>query len=92
MRDDCDEELADVKAAAQREIRAIQHQSESEIERALGLLTLEIDVCTAIKDKIIGERDWQQERLKKFATMLHIPRLHFDFILTNGIDKFVDKC
>ena len=92
MKEEFERALGKVKADAQAEIRAIRDQSESEIERALGMLTLEINVATAIKDKIIHENRWQQEKLKKFATMLHIPRLHFQFIQENGIDKFVDKC
>lgn len=55
-------------------------------------MTYEVDICTLIKDKMINENTWQAEKLKKFATLLRIPRLHFDYIEKHGINEFVNYC
>ena len=41
---------------------------------------------------MIETNKWQAEKLKHFATMLRIPRLHFDYIEKHGVDEFVDYC
>ena len=30
--------------------------------------------------------------MRKFATLLRIPRLHWDYIEKHGVDEFVDYC
>lgn len=55
-------------------------------------MTLEVKVCTAIKDKMLSENKWMAEKLRKFATIIRIPRLHFDYIEKYGINTFVDFC
>lgn len=52
----------------------------------------EIDVATIIKDKMITQNEIQEKKLKKFATLLRIPRLHFEYIEKHGVDEFVDFC
>ena len=53
---------------------------------------LEIKVCNAIKDKMISQNEFQAEKLRKFATLLRIPRLHFEYIEKHGVNEFVDYC
>jgi ERCC4-related helicase len=52
----------------------------------------EVTICTLIKDKMVSENKWQAEKLIKFATMLRIPRYHFDYIEKYGVNEFVDYC
>ena len=36
--------------------------------------------------------DDQKEKLRKLATMLRVPRLHFQYIEKHGVDELVDFC
>jgi len=55
-------------------------------------MTYEVDVCTMIKDKMLGENKEMKEKLRKFATLLRIPRYHFDYIEKHGVNEFVSYC
>lgn len=52
----------------------------------------EIQINSLIKDKIIETNREQAKKLVKFATMLRIPRLHFDYIEKHGVSEFVEFC
>ena len=41
---------------------------------------------------MIDTNKWQAEKLKKFATLLRIPRLHFEYIEKHGVNEFVAFC
>lgn len=58
----------------------------------MGLMGIEIRVNQAIKDKMISTNIEQAEKLKKFATILRIPRLHFEYIEKHGVFEFVEYC
>ena len=49
-------------------------------------------VANAITEKMKEETEWQREKLRKFATILRVPRLHFDYIEKHGVDEFVEFC
>ena len=36
------------------------------------------------------EVEWQREKLRKFATILRVPRLHHKYIDDHGVDEFVE--
>lgn len=55
-------------------------------------LVAEIDVCTVIKEKMLVQNKQQADKLRKFATMLRVPRLHFEYIEKHGFNEFVDYC
>lgn len=42
--------------------------------------------------KLLAENKWKSEKLRKFGTMLRVPRLHFDYIDKHGFNEFVDYC
>jgi hypothetical protein len=86
------EDVSRLGSEARSEVRRVKDGCEAQIGRAVGLMNHEINVCTAIKDKMLGENKWQAEKLRKFATILRIPRLHFEYIEKHGIDEFVDFC
>jgi len=44
-----------IKRDAENKIRDTVNECEEQIERAIGLMTLEINVCTAIKDILIDD-------------------------------------
>ena len=58
----------------------------------MGLMGIEIRVNNAIKDSMISTNQEQAEKLKKFATILRIPRLHFEYIEKHGVFEFIEYC
>jgi hypothetical protein len=52
----------------------------------------EVEICTRIKDRVIEENTTQAAKLTKFATLLRIPRLHFEYIEKHGVNEFVEYC
>jgi len=73
-------------------LREIQEKCETELARAKGLLGLELRVTSAVTERVISDNKEQAVKLKKFATLLRIPRLHFEYIEKHGVDEFVDYC
>lgn len=62
------------------------------MRQAKGLLGLEIKVTSAVTDRLIKDNEVQAVKLRKFATLLRIPRLHWNYIEKHGVDEFVDYC
>tara|TARA_B110000285_G_C15118849_1_gene615847 strand:+ start:1101 stop:1421 length:321 start_codon:yes stop_codon:yes gene_type:complete len=52
----------------------------------------EVEICTQIKDKMLNENQQMAVKLKKFATIIKIPRLHFEYIEKYGVNEFVTYC
>ena len=82
----------EVHAQAEMRIRKVREECEQEKALVKSFLSLEIKVCTAIKDKMISQNEFQAEKLRKFATLLRIPRLHWQYIEKHGVNEFVDYC
>ena len=55
-------------------------------------MSIEVDVATTLKDRLIDENIQMKTKLSKFATLLRIPRTHFEYIEKHGVDEFVDFC
>ena len=55
-------------------------------------MNYEITVNSLIKDKLIVQNEIFSQKLTKFATMLRIPRLHFEYIEKHGINEFIEYC
>lgn len=53
---------------------------------------IEVNVSNTIRDSLVETNKWQSQKLRKFALLLRIPRLHFDYIEKHGVNKFVDFC
>jgi hypothetical protein len=58
----------------------------------MAIMGIEIRVNNAIKDRFISSNSEQGEKLKKFATILRIPRLHLEYIEKNGVFEFIEHC
>ena len=56
------------------------------------MLGLELKVTSEVTERLIKENKTQSDKLKKFATLLRIPRLHWKYIEKHGVDEFVDYC
>jgi hypothetical protein len=63
---------------------------DGEMKRLKKYLTFEVDIATTIKDKMVDTNLWQKNKLRKFATLLRIPRLHHEYIEKNGILDFIE--
>ena len=85
-------ETRKINEAAELKVEEAQEKCELETRRIKEFMTLEVKVCTAIKDKMLSENKWMAEKLRKFATIIRIPRLHFEYIEKYGINTFVDFC
>jgi len=44
-----------IRREAENQIRDTKRDSEEQVERAVGLMSLEINICTAIKDRMLSE-------------------------------------
>lgn len=77
---------------AEDKIEEAQEKQRIESKRTRDYMTHEINVCTAIKDKMLSENKWMAEKLRKFATIIRIPRMHFDYIEKHGANEFVEFC
>lgn len=55
-------------------------------------MSLEINICEAIKDKMLSENKGLIDKLKEFATILRIPRRHNKYIDDHGVDELIDFC
>ena len=62
------------------------------MKQARKLMSHEVEICTQIKDKMLNENMQMAEKLKKFATIIKIPRLHFEYIEKYGVNEFVTYC
>lgn len=49
-------------------------------------------MASAVTERLIRDNEVQAVKLRKFATLLRIPRLHWDYIEKHGVDEFVDYC
>lgn len=74
---------------AQREIAAAEEDAERRVQQTMAFFTLEINVANAIAERMIGDVKAKDEKLRKFATILRVPRLHFEYIDKHGVDEFV---
>mmetsp|Transcript_17288 Transcript_17288/g.26674 ORF Transcript_17288/g.26674 Transcript_17288/m.26674 type:complete len:176 (+) Transcript_17288:254-781(+) len=81
-----------IERTAEQKVNQIQEDCDKQLKQLREYMTIEINVAIAIKDKIINDNKFQQEKLKKFATLLAIPRLHFDYIEKHGVNQFVEFC
>lgn len=92
MKKDFDRQTKFIKQDTQSQIEEIETKCKNDMRRMNQFLTLEIDVATTIKDMIIDQNKWQAEKLRKFGTLLRVPRIHFQYIEKHGIDEFVEFC
>ena len=81
-----------IKREAEIQIRDAKRDSEEQVERAVGLMSLEINLCEAIKDRMLSENKGLIAKLKEFATILRIPRRHNKYIEEHGVDELIDFC
>ena len=45
-----------------------------------------------IQRTLLQERAHNLEKMREMATILKVPRLHFNYIKENGVDQFVERC
>lgn len=81
-----------VQIEAELEIEKVRSQTEHRMQQLKEFMDFEVELSTHIKDRIVGENKMQAEKLRKFATLLRIPRLHFDYIEKHGVNEFVEFC
>lgn len=77
LKEKFEKETRRIKRESEIAVRDTRRDCEEQIERAVGLMSMEINVCTAIKDKMLSENTELTDKLRRFATILRIPRYHF---------------
>lgn len=85
-------EIKRIRLGAEEQISKNKEECERRLFQVRAYLTAEIDVNSLIVSKLLAENKWKSEKLRKFGTMLRIPRLHFDYIDKHGFNEFVDYC
>lgn len=85
-------EIKRIRLGAEEQMRQNKEECERRLFQVRSYLTAEIDVNSLIVKKLLVENKWKTEKLRKFATMLRVPRLHFEYIGKHGFNEFVDYC
>lgn len=85
-------EIKRIRLNAEDQIAKSKEECEKRLYNVRSYLTAEIDVNSKIVEKLLAENKWKSEKLRKFGTMLRVPRLHFDYIDKHGYNEFVDYC
>lgn len=57
-----------------------------------GLYEIESKAHAEIESRLFKERAFNMQKIREMATLLKIPRLHFNYIKENGVDDFVTRC
>ena len=92
LKEKFERDLRRIKREAEIQIRDTKRDSEEAVQQAVGLMSLEINICEAIKERMLSENKGLIAKLKEFATILRIPRRHNKYIEEHGVDELIDFC